>query len=514
MNKVILFLGLLMLCFLVVSCDKEVGIEDNSKENIIEVVDSTKILEVRVLAAHNSNILKDIVAVIKGNLIVLESPYIVDASKLNVLLKTDGGGIFVGEKLIRDSIISLDLSHPLKLETEGISKHVEYQVECYYSGLPVLEINTPGGKSITSKEEWIPSASMKLINQDGSVEYEGSLSIKGRGNATWTMDKKSYALKLDEKAVILGMPADKRWVLLPNSKDHTLIKNALGFEIARLTNLEWTPRGEYVELVLNGSHVGNYYLTEKIKISKDRVNINKDKGFILEMDVHMDEQFCFRSPRKNIPYMLKDPDEVTESQFDHVKSFIDKVEDSIYDSDLFQANSYSNYIDIDSFVDWWIALELSQNQEPNHPASCYCYLTEEGEMVMGPVWDYDVYTFNSHYRLDTLAIRNALYYDKLFDSPLFVDKLKERWHELKPKYENHIPDFISSTVDRIYNSAMLDLRKWPYQWTIDYSNFDLGSSYNDLSWFDSYEGYDDAIATIRRTFMQKVNNLDKYITSK
>ena len=74
--------------------------------------------------------------------------------------------------------------------TEGKLKELQYTIECYYSGLPVLEINTPDRVPITSKEEWVNTASMKLINSDGTLTNEGSLSIKGRGTATWTKGKK------------------------------------------------------------------------------------------------------------------------------------------------------------------------------------------------------------------------------------------------------------------------------------------------------------------------------------
>ena len=121
------------------------------------------------------------------------------------------------------------------------------------TGLPVVYIDTPEAQPITSKEIWMEGVNLLIFNADGSLDYEGSTQMKGRGNSTWTQfPKKPYALKLDKKAKILGMPSHKRWCLLANWMDRTLIRNAVAFEISRRTELAWTPNGFFVELVLNG----------------------------------------------------------------------------------------------------------------------------------------------------------------------------------------------------------------------------------------------------------------------
>ena len=136
------------------------------------------------------------------------------------------------------------------------------------TGLPLVYINTPNNESITSKDIWLdPLTTITAINLDGSIDYEAAdLAIKGRGNSTWQLPKKPYALKLGAKSEILGMKKHKRWCLLANWMDRTNIRNDIAFHIAKQTNLAWTPSGKFVELILNGEHKGNYYLCEQIQV--------------------------------------------------------------------------------------------------------------------------------------------------------------------------------------------------------------------------------------------------------
>ena len=167
------------------------------------------------------------------------------------------------------------------------------------TGLPVAYLTTPA--PVTSKDEWIPDASMVIVTP-GTLDilYRGTLSVKGRGNSTWNYPKKPYALKLDKKSEMLGMKKHKRWCLLANWMDRTLMRNAVAFEISRHTGLDWTPDGRFVEVILNGEHLGNYYLCEQIKVDKNRVDVAEPDpadvsgGYIFELDSNYDEVNKFR----------------------------------------------------------------------------------------------------------------------------------------------------------------------------------------------------------------------------
>ncbi|MDR1727549.1 MAG: CotH kinase family protein [Acidobacteriota bacterium] len=66
--------------------------------------------------------------------------------------------------------------------------------------------------------------------------------VKGRGNFTWTLDKKPYSLKLETKASLLGMSSHKRYVLLANHLDKSLLRTEAAFRMGEMFDgMDWTP---------------------------------------------------------------------------------------------------------------------------------------------------------------------------------------------------------------------------------------------------------------------------------
>ena len=133
--------------------------------------------------------------------------------------------------------------------------------------LPRVYVNTPAGKGVTSKTVWVELCTIKILGDRDSVLYEAdSLMIRGRGNSSWNYSKKPYYIKLNHKAGFYGTGKSRRWILLANWMDRTLLRNQVAFEAARRTSLDWTPYGQFVEFYLNGRHLGNYWLGEKINV--------------------------------------------------------------------------------------------------------------------------------------------------------------------------------------------------------------------------------------------------------
>ncbi len=184
---------------------------------------------------------------------------------------------------------------------------------------------------ITSKDIWLEGTEIFITNAGEENTLFENAQIRGRGNSTWECPKKPYAIKLDKKAEVLGMPKHKRWVLLANYFDKSCLRNSIAFEIARRSSgLEWTPRGYHVDVVLNGVMLGNYYLCEQIKVDENRVNLNE--GYLLELDKHFDEVNKFYSPIRNKPFMIKEPDEdeLTTEQFSYIQNYVSTIETALY----------------------------------------------------------------------------------------------------------------------------------------------------------------------------------------
>ena len=170
------------------------------------------------------------------------SPYFV-ANSHKVKVSIDGKEI-----VAVDSIV--DFTNPVRMKLEyrdGMTR--EYVVIVKNSGLPIVVIDTEGRRIITSKTDWAERSTMVIYNPDGSINYDSGtdyMNIRGRGNSTWSYAKKPYNIKLNVKKSILGMPKHKRWCLLANYIDRTLIRNAVAFELARMSSMDWTPNGRFV----------------------------------------------------------------------------------------------------------------------------------------------------------------------------------------------------------------------------------------------------------------------------
>ena len=434
--------------------------------------------------------------------ITLSSPYITSPN-LALSFKTDAAKVLVGDvEQISGKTIN-DFSKPVTFSfVSAIGEVRKYTIEVRHSGLPVVVINTPGAAEIPPKtEDWLPDATLTIYGTDCAIEYAGTTGIRGRGNSTWKYPKKPYALKLDSKAEILGMPKHKRWVLLANWLDRTLLRNHVSFRIAMHTGLEWTPPGEFVEVILNGKHIGNYYLCEHIKVDENRVDIDEldddevDGGYMMELDTYYDEAFKFKSSVKSFPYMFKDPDEVNDAQFAFMKDFINNLEGALYDKSRFAAREYADYLDVDSFVDWWISYELTGNTETKHPKSTYVHKDKGGKLKAGPVWDFDWKTF----RLDNeeWVTKGHLYYEVLFTDPVFVAAVKERWNLYEAKLRA-IPQFIEAEAQRIRNSEEMNHQMWP---VTQNTNQDI-----DLS-------FSEAVARMKSSYQAKLEFMDKGIAN-
>ncbi len=330
------------------------------------------------------------------------------------------------------------------------------------TGLPVVYVDTEGGKGVYSKTEYVPASVYIKGVGDYPTLQPVSCSIRGRGNTTWSWPKKPYLIKMDEQQSVLGMPRHKRWVLLANFMDRTLMRNLVSMKVATFTSLAWTPRCVPVEVVLNGKHQGSYLLIEQVRVDKDRVNISKEEGYLLELDFHYDNEFQWKE--RNIPFAVKypDPEDLTPTQKTYIKNYIKEVSNAIYGNDFKDSEKgYAHYLDIDSFIDEWIVYEVMCNHELGNPGSVFFHKDKDGLLTAGPVWDFDwgVLSFYTSPGETRLVNGKAIWYERLFQDPAFKARVKARFYELLPQLET-IPAYMDECEALLTESAKLNFQMW------------------------------------------------------
>lgn len=353
-----------------------------------------------------------------------------------------------------------------------------------HTGLPTVYLDTEASAPIVSKENFL-TAALSIRNAGEWNVDELSCQVRGRGNTTWWWPKKPYLIKLDKKAPVLGMPKHKRWVLLANFLDRTLMRNLVAMRVASFTRLDWTPRCQSVELVLNGKHQGTYLLIEQVRVDNDRVPITEmtaedndgealTGGYLLESDFHYDNLVQWMDPHggtvqwgsnSGIPFGIKypDEDEITPQQLNYIKQYIYDTAEALYGENFTDPEEgYAKYIDVDSFVDYWIVFEVMGNHELGNPGSVFTHKDRGGKLKAGPCWDFDwgVLSYNTSPQARTGLINgHAIWYNRLFQDPAFREKVRIRFQELLPRLET-IPAYMEELEEQLEASAKLNFGMW------------------------------------------------------
>lgn len=354
--------------------------------------------------------------------------------------------------------------------------------------LPIFYLNTENGKEIESKEEYLQATmyidALNIPNYEsfGTAEIPIATETKGRGNYTWWgFDKKPYRIKMIKKASLLNMTTDKSFNLLTHADDPTFLRNEVGFELSRRLGLAFTPKQEPIELVKNGEYLGLYFLTEHIKVSKERVNVIEQGenetdpnvitgGWLVEIDNYEEEGQV--STDRVERFTIKSPDAMSAEQRNYIQKHLQKVENAIYVSNK-NSVEWEKYIDLETLVDYYIIQEIMGNTESFH-GSCYFSKdrdTEtEAKIYFGPVWD-----FGNAYRHKDLFIYEGGQFSvnwlpEIVKFPRFQDQVKKRWAEIKNTELATIYDYIDEFSGKIRQAVTYDYNKWPQYGSYTYEN--------------------------------------------
>ncbi len=481
-------------------------------------------------------------------------PTVTDFSELVFDYTFTGDKLMVGDQVIVSGETPIDASSPVTIKVCKGYAEKDYTLVARNTGLPVVRITTTpftradveadrvytqstgwGERTKIDERKWRPSVSsvdssafVTFETVDGKKITEYKTQIKGRGNATWKYNKRPYALKLLEKNKVFDMPKHKRWILLANWKDRTLLRNDAAFWLSKQTvmpdpdddtktlGLPYTVRGQFVELEFNGEHRGNYYLCEQIKIDKNRVNISKwdpavdtvetTGGFMMEIDNNYDEANKFKSSQYKLKYMFKDPDDdLTTDAINYMKNFINALEVKIKNASNGQ---YRDDFDIDAAIWFMFVNELTGNgdfynenysDEYKGPHSTYLYKDKGGKLTMGPVWDFDYLTFMpSRSSKWAGANQTGYYYKSMINDPVFKARLIQLWGLYQSQLSG-FNDYIDSMVRQISISEEFNTTMWGY------SNTSQDQGQNG----DNGETFQNAVSMMKEAFANKKSWMDQ-----
>ena len=362
------------------------------------------------------------------------------------------------------------------------------------TNLPTVSIHTLNGEIPYDKEHQIVSQ-LTIISGDGTALLSEPGTTRERGNASRSFPKKPYRIKFDKKQHVLDAPAKaKKWTLINNYGDKTLMRNMLAFELSRRMGMTYTPYGTAVDVLLNGEYKGCYQLCDQVEINKNRINItemtSKDNegsalsgGYFVEIDAYAYEEKSWFNSNKGNPVTIKSPDEdsITTQQKNYIKGYFNKME-----------ADWKSYLDLNSFLRHFLVGELSGNTDTYW--SVYMYKDRDDDMMYtGPVWDFDL-AFNNDQRTYPVNSKTDYIYrsggscagnmrsftDKIVVNDANAKKqLVEIWDEARQGglTEENMVAYIDSLESVLQQSQKLNFIRWPMMNQLVHQNFKIWGSY-------------------------------------
>lgn len=299
--------------------------------------------------------------------------------------------LYIGDEELKggDALdkVELNREYTISVCEESKSRYEGVAVFMQGSQIPVIRLTTASGSMeyIHADKEHYEGGFMEVADEEGRVQIvAGMKSLSARGNTAWDARKKSYTIKLDDAQDILGEGAEKIWVLNANYYDGAYIRNQIGFEMAKIGGISFSPEARFVDLYINDEYMGLYQIMEKVKAGKNRVDIGNN--YLLEIDyieraVLEDDYILLPNGQ---PIVIHAPKK--DCDVEGVQKFFDDFTTAVETGDM---AAVMGAIDMDSFAKMFVMEEILQDMDFGY-SSHYMYLDlDEGILYDGPVWDLD-----------------------------------------------------------------------------------------------------------------------------
>lgn len=322
-------------------------------------------------------------------------------------------------------------------------KTYNLQVLCS-SALPAVYITTESGSLdyIHRDKENKEPGNIRIYENGGITVDKELKQIKGRGNATWEEAKKPYNIKFDKKTDLFGMGKAKKWTLLANYFDETLLRNVFSWEYAKAFGLYYSSEYQHVDLYINGDYLGNYVICESVEVGSERINIqdledlneeaNPDVdedalpragtgkngavesgtvpgsakwveypaspadisgGYLMELELYKryDNEISGFVCDVGQPVVIKSPELATEAEVRYIHAIVNDAFNALHSPTGYndKGKYYTDYFDMDALVNMYILQELSENLDAGVTSNFFYKAQNSDKLVFSPVWDFD-----------------------------------------------------------------------------------------------------------------------------
>ena len=270
-----------------------------------------------------------------------------------------------------------------------------------------------------------------MIGGNFTLDNTG-LSVKYVGDGSDV--KTSYRLKFEKKYALLGSKSGsyKQWVLESNDDDPSMIRNGLTEELGDRLGFGFTPGCQYADLVVNGTYVGTYQITDRVKVESGRVLVSdKDTDWLLEIasngEVGANDLYVAADgTNPNIVIKNPDKDDLTAEQQTELQTAVGNYFATFWEDT-------GQNVDQTSFINWYVASEILGGYK--QLSDIYVYKDNaDGKLYFGPLWSNDkAYGNNPDHPVDMSDLNTAGSYNGMLfnhaEHGVMRSKIEALWQE-------------------------------------------------------------------------------------
>lgn len=382
-----------------------------------------------------------------------------------------GSVVTINGEEVESGVSMIDFSEPVVLSIITSKTIKDYTVYVgAYTGLPTVWIETNTHKDIDVAGQFY-NGKIKMAGNPGTSSNgyitQANAKIMAVGTIYWyrsrihedmQLGKNAYSVLFNDDISLLDSPAGKTWEFYTNTSEKTMLHNQTAFYLGSMSALEYTPRFYHVNLLMNGRYYGTYLMGEDLEVSEGRVDVGSD-GFLLGIGASSSGPVFSTSYLERAVSVIAPSASQSEASVDYISNFVTTAENALFSSDFTDASEgWQKYMDIDSFVDWYLINEISKNENGAFRNNCMMNLTRGGKLKMGPLWDFEK-AFSVDSSPSGFVIKDVNWYARLFKDPAFVAKVKERY-DFFYSHKNDIITEISNTAEYLKYAIQEDNNKW------------------------------------------------------